>query len=105
LAKFASNTDRGCPHPQHAKFEPDARTFKGLIVAIRRGWEQPRSEKSLQHEPAARFLAEKNGGGLEKGLANLWSRKRITKIARVGHGQETKWEILAKMDGGPNEAD
>src|ERR1035441_5955900 len=29
---------------------------------------------------------------LEKGLANLWSRTRIIKIARIGRGQETQWE-------------
>jgi hypothetical protein len=32
-------------------------------------------------------------GGQEKGLANLWSRKRITKKAHAGRGQEAKWEI------------
>jgi hypothetical protein len=31
--------------------------------------------------------------GLEKGLANLWSRKKITKKAHAGRGQETKWEM------------
>jgi hypothetical protein len=39
----------------------------------------------------------KTGGGLEKGLANLWSRKRITKKAHAGRGQETKWEMSAKL--------
>ena len=38
-------------------------------------------------------LPEKTEGGLEKGLANLWSRKKITKKAHAGRGQETKWEI------------
>jgi hypothetical protein len=31
-------------------------------------------------------------GGLEKRLANLWSRKKITKKAHAGGGQDTKWE-------------
>src|ERR1700690_1724897 len=31
-------TERGCPHPQHAKFETDAGDFKGLAVATRCGW-------------------------------------------------------------------
>jgi hypothetical protein len=33
------------------------------------------------------------GNGLGKGLANLWSRKKITKKAQAGRGQETIWEI------------
>jgi hypothetical protein len=32
-------------------------------------------------------------GGLEKGLANRWSRKRITKKAHAGRGKESRWEI------------
>jgi len=35
----------------------------------------------------------KTEGGPGKGLANLWSRKRITKKACAGRGQETKWEM------------
>jgi hypothetical protein len=31
--------------------------------------------------------------GLEKGLANLWSRKKITKEVHAGRGQETEWEM------------
>jgi hypothetical protein len=38
-------------------------------------------------------------GGLEEGLANLWSRKRITKKAYAGRGQETQWEIPVQTDG------
>ena len=38
-------------------------------------------------------VPEKTEGGLETGLANLWSRKRITKKAYAGRGQETKWEM------------
>jgi len=38
-------------------------------------------------------LPEKTEGGLEKGLANQWSRKRITKKAYTGCGPETIWEI------------
>jgi hypothetical protein len=33
---------------------------------------------------------------LRKGLANLWSRKKIKKIAKKAHagcGQESKWEM------------
>jgi hypothetical protein len=39
---------------------------------------------------------EETEGGLEKGLANLWSRKKmkkITKKACAGRGPESKWEI------------
>jgi hypothetical protein len=35
----------------------------------------------------------KTEGGPEKGLVNLWSRKKIAKKAHAGRGQETKWEI------------
>jgi hypothetical protein len=35
----------------------------------------------------------KTENGLEKGLANLRSRKKITKKAHAGRGQEIKWEI------------
>lgn len=37
------------------------------------------------------------GGGLEKGLANLLRGKSITKKTHAGSGQETKWEIPAKI--------
>jgi hypothetical protein len=40
---------------------------------------------------------EKTEGGLEKGLANMWSGKRITKRAHAGRWQETKWEIPEGM--------
>jgi len=46
--------------------------------------------KSHRSSPLCR---RKTGGGLEKGLANLWSRKSITKKACAGRGQETKWDI------------
>jgi hypothetical protein len=38
----------------------------------------------------------KTEGGPENGLANLWSRKKITKKPCAGHGQEAKWEIPDK---------
>jgi hypothetical protein len=42
-------------------------------------------------------LSEKKQGRIGKrtgkGLANLWSRKKITKKAHAGHGPETQWEI------------
>jgi hypothetical protein len=42
---------------------------------------------------------DSNFHGLEKVLANLWSRKKITKMAWVGRGRETKWEIPDKFTG------
>src|SRR5208282_4850646 len=39
----------------------------------------------------------KTGDGLEKDLANLWSRKKITKKAHAGRGLETIWEIPDEM--------
>jgi hypothetical protein len=38
-------------------------------------------------------LPEEKRGRSEKGLANLWSRKKITKKARACREHETKWEI------------
>jgi hypothetical protein len=35
-------------------------------------------------------------GGLENGLAKLWSEKKINKKAHAGRGQESKWEISNK---------
>jgi len=35
----------------------------------------------------------KTDGGLEKVLANLWSRKKIKKKVHAGREQEAKWEI------------
>jgi hypothetical protein len=43
------------------------------------------------------FCQRKTEGGLEKGLANPWSRKKITKKAHTGCGQETIWEIPYKI--------
>jgi hypothetical protein len=42
------------------------------------------------------FYQRKTEGGLEKGLANLWSGRKITKKARAVRGQETKWEIIVQ---------
>jgi hypothetical protein len=50
--------------------------------AERRNWRQI--------VPCAR---EKPRSGLEKGLANLWSRQRITNKPYAGRGRETIWEI------------
>jgi hypothetical protein len=36
--------------------------------------------------------AKKPGNGLEKGLANLESGKKITKKTHAGRGQTTNWE-------------
>lgn len=36
-------------------------------------------------------------GGVEKGLANLLQRKKITKITHPGHGQQTKWKCQINM--------
>jgi hypothetical protein len=49
------------------------------------------SQKSIETPP----VPKKNQRRTEKGLANLWSREKITKKARAGRGQETKWEMSA----------
>jgi hypothetical protein len=54
-----------------------------------------REEKGIGAEkgigtPCAR---EKRRADWKKVLANLWRRKRITKKAHAGRGQEIKWEI------------
>ena len=38
------------------------------------------------------------GTNWKKTLANQWNRKKITKKAHAGRGQETKWEIPFYMD-------
>jgi hypothetical protein len=53
---------------------------------------EKRAEKH-KCQQSAPFARKKTEGGLEKGLANLWSRKRIMKKAHAGRGQETKWEM------------
>jgi hypothetical protein len=52
------------------------------------------SQKSVETP----LLPEKNQGEQEKALANLWSRKKITKQAHTRRGQEIKWEIPAKIE-------
>jgi hypothetical protein len=47
--------------------------------------------KSQLNAPCAR---EKSRADWKKGLANLWSSKKITKKAHAGRKQETKWEML-----------
>ena len=44
----------------------------------------------------------KTGDRLEKDLANLWSRKKITKKAHAGRGLETIWEMSVYMVQGRN---
>jgi len=36
---------------------------------------------------------EKSTKDLERAVGNPWSRRKITKTAHAGRGQETKWEI------------
>jgi len=55
----------------------------------------------LQMATKRPFCQRKTEDGLEKGLAFLWSRKKITKKAHAGRGPETQWEIpgdTAKCD-------
>jgi hypothetical protein len=42
-------------------------------------------------------------GGPKKGLANLWSGKKIRKKAHAGRGPETKWEMSGNMCALPEE--
>jgi hypothetical protein len=57
------------------------------------GWKACEKAQLATNRPRC---PRKTQGGLEKGLANLWRGKRITKKAHAGHGQETKWEIPDK---------
>ena len=45
------------------------------------------------------LLPEEKRGRTGKRLANRWNRKRFTKKAYAGRGQETKWEIPVKIKG------
>jgi signal peptidase I len=49
--------------------------------------------------PDRPLCQRKAEGGLENGLANLWSRRKITKKAHAVRGQEIKWEISTKLVG------
>jgi hypothetical protein len=53
------------------------------------------SQKKHRNTPGAR---EKSRANWKKTLANQWNRKKITKKAHAGRGQETKWEIPFYMD-------
>jgi hypothetical protein len=44
----------------------------------------------------APLCLRKTGGGLQKGLANLWKRKKIAKKAHATRGREIKWAMGAK---------
>jgi hypothetical protein len=51
------------------------------------------TKKASEH-PLCQRKAE---GGLEKGLANLWSKRKIPKRAYAVRGQEIKWQIPSGM--------
>jgi hypothetical protein len=59
---------------------------RGLLIREKKGFG---SQKGIETPLCQR----KTEGGLETGLANLWNRKKITKKAHAGRGQEIKWEI------------
>jgi hypothetical protein len=54
-----------------------------------------REKRALEPKKASEhpLCQRKTEGGLEYRLANPWSRKKVTKKAHAGRGQETKWEI------------
>jgi hypothetical protein len=47
------------------------------------------SQKKLRNSP----VPKNNRNDWKKVLANRWNRKRITKKAHAGRGQETIWEM------------
>jgi hypothetical protein len=59
------------------------------------------SGQKPEAEPPALLRWGQNGleKGLEKGLANRWSRKKITKKAHAGRLQEPKWELSIQIKG------
>jgi hypothetical protein len=63
----------------------------GGVFAFGRKWAcEPK--KAPKHPRCQRIVT---GTDWKKVLANLWNRKRITKKAHAGPGQETKWEMSA----------
>jgi hypothetical protein len=48
-------------------------------------------QKDTNVSEALLLPEKKTECGLEKTLANLWGRKRITKKAHASSGQKTKW--------------
>jgi hypothetical protein len=62
----------------------------GVFSSMEKGrWE---SKKASKHPLCQRKIED----GLQKGLANLWRGKKITKKAHAGRGQDTKWEMANK---------
>jgi len=53
----------------------------------------PGEKGRWQHKKASGhpLCQRKTEVGPENGLANLWGRRKITKKAHAGRGQETKW--------------
>jgi hypothetical protein len=51
----------------------------------------------LRDLATAPFAREKPWADWKKNLQGLWSRKKITKKAHAGRGQETQWEIPAEL--------
>jgi hypothetical protein len=59
---------------------------------------KPNSSRFQAYKATKHPLCQRKAvGGQEKGLANLWSRKKITKKAHGGRGQESKWEMSVIM--------
>lgn len=53
--------------------------------------------KSHQCQRTAPFARKTTEGGLEKELANLWRRSKVTKNAHASRGPEAKWEIPVEL--------
>src|ERR1700691_1213633 len=53
--------------------------------------------KSERSAPFATENRGRIGKKIEKRLANLWGRNKITKKAHAGRGHEIKWEMSVNM--------
>jgi hypothetical protein len=70
----------------------------------------PRGDLSIEASAKLEALRGHNSvilslkaGGLKKGLANLWRKKKIIVIVHLDREQKTKWEILIKAQSGRHE--
>lgn len=67
----------------------------GGIAEVTEALSSPPGETGLGNPKASKTppVPEEERERSGKGLANLWSRKKITKRAYACRGQETQWEI------------
>lgn len=67
-----------------------------MAGSLATGWQRVINLPRVLINNAAFPCQRKGEGGVEKGLANLWSRQKILKKFRAGSGHETIREITVE---------